>query len=444
MTRVRFAVAPVGHLSLGAARVAVANLLFARRHAGQMLLRFDDTEPERCRPDYAESIAHDLAWIGLVPDAVLHQSERRGLYDDAIERLKRAGRLYPCFESPEELGAKREHRLKRGRTAVYDRAMLRLTDAQRAAAEAGGKRPYWRFRLSDATVQWRDAVLGPRLVKLPSVSDPVLVRADGTPLPLLTGVVDDIALGITHVIQGEDQVTATGLRHDLFAALGADPSRVSFAHLPPLADGGPERLSRRAASRTLRSLRGDGIEPAALLACLARLGSGLPLEPLPIGQLAETFDLAALSRTPVKFDAAQLLAVNHGVLARSAFAAVAGRLPHGATEAFWLAVRGHLDLLTEARGWWDVVAGTIVPPVIEDGQDILPAALKLLPAEPWHGSVCAPWIDALCAATGRAREAVLRVVRLALTGEEQGPDLAELLPLIGRTRTANRLQTAAA
>ena len=443
MTRVRFAVAPAGHLGLGAARVAVANLLFARRHAGQMLLRFDDTEPERCRPDYAEAIAHDLQWIGIVADTVVHQSERLDLYADAIERLKRAGRLYPCFESPEELRAKRERRLKRGQSAVYDRAMLRLTETQRAAAEAGGKRPYWRFRLSDGVVQWRDAVLGPRLVKLQAVSDPVVVRADGTNLPLLTSVVDDIALGISHVIRAEDHITATGLQRDLFAALDADLTRIVFAHLPPLRDGSAERLSRRAAARTVRSLRSDGIEPAALLACLARLGSGLSPEALPIAQLAETFDLSALSRAPVPFDAAQLLVMNRSVLARSAFAAVADRLPHGATEAFWLAVRDHLDLLNEARGWWDVVAGTIVPPVIEDAQDILPAALKLLPAEPWNSSICAAWIDTVCAATGRAREAVFQALRLALTGEEQGPKLDALLPLIGRARTANRLQTAA-
>lgn len=444
MIRVRFACTPAAHLPLGAARVALVNLLLARRHGGQVLLRLDDTDRERCKPEYAEAIVQDLLWLGVEPDATLRQSERQALYAEAAEGLKRAGRLYPCFESDEELRAKRDHRLKRGRPAVYDRAMLHLTAAQRIAAEAGGKRPYWRFRLSDTTVRWHDAVLGPREVKLPSVSDPVVLLADGTPTGTFAGAVDDRALGVSHVIRGDDHVVTTALQLDLMAALDTDPAAIILAHLPPLTDDGSSRWSRRVAHRTLRSLRGDGIEAAALAACLARLGSALPPEPASIDVLAQSFALAGLPPTPTPFDARQLLALNRAVLADLDFPTVADRLPRGATEAFWLAVRGSLDLLNEARGWWDVVAGTIVPPVIEGGREVLTTALRLLPPEPWNGTVCVEWLRSLSQVLGRDSRELLLPLRLALTGEDRGPDLNKLLPLIGRTRTANRLQIAAA
>lgn len=444
MIRVRVACSPTGHLLLGPARVALVNLLFARRHGGQVLLRLDDIDDARCKPEYAEAILQDLHWLGVVPDTVLRQSDRRARHVEAAEQLKRAGRLYPCFESEEELRAKRDRRLKRGQPAVYDRAMLRLTEAQRLAAEAGGKRPYWRFRLSDSTVQWHDAVLGLRTVKLSSVSDPVVLLADGMPTRVFAGAVDDLALGISHAIRGDEHLLSAAVQCDLRAALGGDTAAITFAHLPPLTDDGSSRWSRRVANRTLRSLRGDGIEATALAACLAQPGAGVPVEPLSIAMLARDFDLARQPTEPTSFDAGRLLRLNRALLAQLEFPAVADRLPGGATEAFWLAVRGSLDLLTEARGWWDVVAGTIVPPMIEGGCEILTTALRLLPPEPWSGTVCIEWLRSISQALGHDPRELLLPLRLALTGEDRGPDLNKLLPLIGRTRVANRLQIAAA
>ena len=443
MIRVRFASIPSGHLTLAAARVALANQMHAIRRGGQFLLRFDDADQEHCRPEYVEAIRHDLAWLGCDTGSVLHQSERRGLYADAMEQLKQSGRLYPCFESEEELRAKRDHRLKRGQPAVYDRAMLSLTDAQRQAAEAGGKRPYWRFRLSDRTVEWHDLVLGACSVKLPSVSDPVVARADGTPLPILTSIVDDLALEISDVILGEDHVTTTAIQLDLREALHDAKAGVRFAHLPALADAEGVRPARRAASRTIRSLRNDGMEAMALAAALLqKRAEDLP-ESWTRDDLARAFDLRLVPREPMRFDGNRLLQLNRLVLANLPFAAVVDRLPRGATEAFWLAVRGKLDLLNEARGWWDVVAGTIVPPVIEDGRDIIGKAVELLPSEPWNDRVCTEWLGALSEATQLEHGRLLQPLRLALTGEDGGPELGELLPLMGRARAVNRLQIAA-
>lgn len=442
MTRVRFATIPAGHLSVATAWAALANALHARRLGGDLLLRFDDVEPERCRAEYAEAILHDLQWLGIRPDQVVRQSERIELYADAIEQLKQAGRLYPCFESEDELRAKRDHRQRRGLAQVYDRAMLRLTSEQRASAEAHGKRPYWRFRLSDSEMHWDDAILGRCGVKLPSVSDPILLRADGRPLPLLAGILDDIALDVSHAIHGSDHLTATAIQQDISQALGV-PRAIRYAHLPGIEEPGTAKTARRIAGRTLRSLRNDGIEVVALATYLARLGTSQAPDPMPLEVLVQDFDPARIAASPARFDPAQLLATNRRVLGQFDFAAVADRLPSGATETFWLAVRGKLDLLKEARGWWDVVAGTIVPPAIEQGREILGVAKDLLPAEPWNDDVCAEWVDALSRATRRDPGSLLAPLRLALTGEDGGPELGELLPLMGRARAVNRLQVAA-
>jgi glutamyl-tRNA synthetase len=440
--RVRFAPSPTGWLHVGNARLAVVNWLFARHCGGQFLLRLDDTDPGRSTAEYAQAIGQDLRWLGLEWDETFRQSDRLDRYAAATETLKRSGRLYPCFESEEELRAKREQRLKRGLAPVYDRAMLRLTAEQRAAAEAGGKRPYWRFLLSGGAVGWDDLVLGHRQVKLPAVSDPVLIRADGTPLYTFCSVVDDIDSAITHIIRGEDHVTNTGVQLDILAALGADPGRPRFAHLPLLTDEHGEKLSKRFDSLSLRRLRTDGVEPAAVTGYLARLGSSRDPVPATLAELAADFDFTAFSGSAARFDVAQLQALNRRVLHGMSFAQVAERLPTGATEAFWLAVRGNLDLLNEARGWWDVVAGTIVPPVIEGEGEYLSMAADLLPAEPWDGAVWTVWTEALKARTGRKGRALFLPLRLALTGEEHGPDLKALLPLIGRARAAARLTLA--
>jgi glutamyl-tRNA synthetase len=441
MMRTRFAAVPTGPLTVGTARIALLNFLHARRHGGHLLLRFADMAAQ-ATAEHAAAIEHDLRWLGIDWDATRLQSEHRPAYADAADRLKRAGRLYPCFESEAELRAKRDHRVKRGQPPIYDRAMLRLTGAQLAAAEAGGKRPYWRFLLADRSVEWRDRVLGHREVALASLSDPIVVQADGTPTRAFAGIVDDLATGMTDLVRSETQVTASAVMIDIHEALGGGVAPLCFAHLPPLEDAGEKRLARRVDARTLRSLRHDGVEGAALAAYLACVGTGAPAQAASLQTLAATFDLARFASQPTPFRAAALLVLNREVLQSLDFATVADRLPAGATDSFWLAVRGELDLLNEARGWWDVVAGSIVPPEIPE-RGLLGTALELLPPEPWNGTVWQDWMGALAAATGRGDEALALPLRLALTGEDGGPDLGALLPLIGRARAVHRLQVAA-
>ena len=433
MTRVRFAPTPGGHLFLGAARVALANFLFARRRSGKMLLRIDDLEKRQP----ADPIIQDLTWLGIEWDVTFRQSDRLDLYQQTIGQLKRDGYLYPCFESGEELRAKAEFRRKRHQSAIYDRAMLRLTEKQRNDAEAGGKVPHWRFKLSGRTMEWHDLVAGPRHASLTQVSDPILIKADGTPAPVLASVIDDLDFGTTHIIRAEDNAGNTAVQMELFEVLGLRKP-IRFAHLPALSE---PTAGRRPGGMAVRGLRGDGMEPCAITAALAGLGPE-DGDPPPLDDLAKRFELSTL--TAHRFEVPRMLALNRSVLGNLDFQSVAGRLPSGATEAFWMAVRGRLDLLREARGWWDVVAGTIVPPVMEGDRDLLTAAEALLPPEPWDQSVWTTWIKTLETKTHWTGDALLTPLRLALTGEEHGPDLAELLPLIGRPRASARLAIAAA
>ena len=441
MIRVRFAPTPTGNLFVSGVRVALANYLFARRNSGEMLLRLDDLDPGRSI--HADQIMQDLRWAGIDWTTSFRQSERLDLYQDTIEGLKSDKFIYPCFESEEELKAKQEFRRKRNQSPIYDRAMLRLTDKQRTDAEAGGKRPHWRFKLSGRTLEWKDMILGPRSATLSAVSDPILVRADGSPTPILASVVDDINYRTTHIIRAEDNAGNTAVQIELFEVLRGPKPQIRFGHLPALSDSkaGSAMGGRRAGSLSLRSLRADGVEPSAIATCLvgkARDGD----EPLSLDELAQRFELADLAAS--RFDVTRMLEINRNVLRGLDFATVADRLPPGATEAFWLAVRGNLDLLKEARGWWDVVAGTIVPPVVEGARDLLLTAQSLLPPEPWDNDVWSTWIVDLEHATQRTREDLLGPLRLALTGEDTGPELSGLLPLIGRPRAASRLAIAAA
>ena len=440
--KLRFAPSPTGFLHVGNARIAITNALLALKHNGELILRLDDTDTERSRPEFAAAIEEDLTWLGITWHGLVRQQDRTALYDAAAARLKASGHLYPCFESEEELRYKREQRAKQGKPPVYDRGALKMTPEQLERALANGKAPYWRFKLSTGSREWVDGVLGPRSVKLPPISDPVLIRADGSYLYTFTSVVDDIDMGITHIVRGEDHVTNTGVQLDIFAALGANTAALCFAHLPLLtdADGGP--LSKRLGGLGLRQMRRDGVEPAALVGYLAALGSSQDPRPGLPGDLAPRFDLNSISKSSARFDPRQMLALNRKLLHEMPFDTALPRLPAGATEHFWTVIRGNLDMMSEARLWWDVAQGQTIPLAQEGEAEFLTAALATLPPEPYTPATWPDWTSAVKAATGRKGKALFMPLRLALTGEEHGPDLKDLLPLIGRARAAERLRAA--
>ncbi|MEO5372949.1 MAG: glutamate--tRNA ligase [Alphaproteobacteria bacterium] len=437
---VRFAPSPTGLLHVGNGRIAVINWLFARARGGRFVLRIDDTDTERSQPEFTRAIGKDLAWLGIDWDDEVHQSARFARYREAEERLKASGRLYPCYETPEELDLRRKTLLARGRPPVYDRAALHLDHAARARLEAEGRRPHWRFRLLQQEVSWGDLVRGPCHYHAEHLSDPVLVRADGSPLYTLPSVVDDIDLGISHVIRGDDHVTNTAVQIQLFEALGA--AAPAFAHLPLLTDAGGQGLSKRLGSLSLRDLRSEGIEGPVLSSVLATLGTSGPVEGgLSLTALAAAFDIERLGRAPPRFDVVELRHLNARRLHEMPFGEAASRLAGlglaGIDEPIWTAIRGNLETLSDAQTWWRVCRGTITP-VIEDAA-FARAAADLLPPEPWDEGTWATWTAAVKTATGRKGRALFHPLRLALTGLDHGPELKGLLPLIGAARARQRL-----
>ena len=441
MILVRFAPSPTGYLHIGNARPALLNALFARRHGGKFLLRLDDTDLARSTEAFAIAAREDLAWLGIEPDLFARQSDRKAEHDAAAERLKAAGRLYPCYETPEELDRRRKRQLRRGLPPIYDRAALKLTAEERAAFEAEGRRPHWRFLLHARTVSWDDLVRGPAHIDCASLSDPVLIREDGTYLYTLPSVVDDIDFGITHVIRGEDHVTNTGVQVQIFEALGAAVPVFGHHNLLTTADG--EGLSKRLGHLSLRGLREAGFEPAAVRSLAVLTGSAESVRAVEgFDELAALIDLSEISRAPAKFDEADLDGLNARLVHAMPYAEAAERLramgvPDALGEAFWLAVRANLGKVAEAAEWWRVVEGP-VEPRIEDAA-LITAARETLPDGPFDGDTWKAWTAEVKARTGAKGRALFMPLRLALTGLDHGPDLAGLLPLIGREQALARL-----
>lgn len=433
---VRFAPSPTGLLHVGNVRAALFNWLFAKRHDGTFILRLDDTDRTRSKPEYEAAIERDLKWLGLDWALKERQSERLAHYDAARDRLIAAGRLYACYETPEELEFKRKRLLAHGRPPVYDRAALKLSDADRARLEAEGRRPHWRFKLVAEEVRWDDLVRGPQHIDEASQSDPVLVRADASYLYSFTSVVDDIALGITHVIRGEDHVTNSAAQIQMFRAL--DAAQPVFAHLPLLVDAAGGGLSKRAGSLSVADLRDRGIEALAVCALLARIGTADPVEPVTsLDPLVATVDFARVGRAAARFSEEELAHLSARTLHQLPYAAVRDRLPPNFGEALWLAVRGNLATLADAAAWVEVIGGPLAP-VLEDPPFLGQAAARL-PPEPWDEGTWKEWTVAVSAATQRKGRALFHPLRLALTARETGPEMARLLPLIGRARAAARL-----
>jgi glutamyl-tRNA synthetase len=440
----RFAPSPTGHLHVGNLRTAIHNWLFAKAHGGQFWLRIDDTDTARSEERFVEGIRADLGWLGLVPDGEVRQSERFALYQNAFDRLVAAGRIYPCYESAEELDIRRKILLSRGLPPVYERTALALTPEERSAKEAAGIAPHWRFRLDhDAPIGWNDLVRGEQHFDPKLLSDPVIRRADGSWLYMLPSAVDDIAMGVTHVVRGEDHVSNTAVQVQMFEAMGAPVPR--FAHAA-LLTGSEGKLSKRLGSLGTDHFREIGIEPATLLSKLARLGTADPVEPhVDAAPLIATFDFGRFGRAPARFDEGELVQLNARIIHMLPFGAVKTRLPAGMDAQAWDAIRPNLSTVADAGDWWSIVTGTVAAPALEEGDraycgEAAKVATTLdWSADPWHAMT-----TALKDATGRGGKALFLPLRLALTGRAQGPDMAALLPLIGCEQAVARLEAAAA
>ncbi len=428
----RFAPSPTGHLHVGNVRTALHNWLWAKRHGGRFLLRIDDTDLERSKEEYVAGIRADLAWLGIVPDGEERQSARFALYEEKFEALKAAGRVYACYETPEELDLRRKVLLGRGLPPVYERK----------AADAPvpeGRTPHWRFKLDhDALIEWEDRVRGHQKFDPKLLSDPVIRRADGSWLYMLPSAIDDVEMGVTDVVRGEDHVTNTATQIQMFTAMGARPPH--FAH-EALLTGSEGKLSKRLGSLGMDAFREQGIEPMAVIALLARLGTSDPVDPFTTPQpLIESIDFARFGRAPARFDEGELAQLNARILHQTPYEAVATRLPEGMTEAGWETIRPNLERLSDAAHWWAIVTGEVSASIDPEDRPFLSEAAQLARSLPWSAEIWPALTDALKASTGRKGKALFLPLRRALTGLDHGPDMKALLPLIGKDRAIARLE----
>ena len=440
MTTVRYAPSPTGRLHLGNARPALLNWFFARSHSGTYILRMDDTDLARSTREFADGIERDLAWLGIEPDAVVRQSDRTALYEAAKLKLIASGRLYPAYETEDELDRRRKRARAMGKPPIYDRAALKLTDEDRAKLEGEGRKPHWRFRLDGRPVHFTDLIKGEQTVNTASMSDPVLVREDGSFLYTLPSVVDDIDLGITHVIRGEDHVSNTGTQIEIFEALGGKVP--FFAHHNLLTDAEGQGFSKRLGSLSLSDLREQGYEPLAVAIMASLTGTSLPVEPYEsLDAIARRLELSMISHGPARFDPAELDTLNARILHAMPYEAAQPRLQEIGldNEPLWLANRENLNQFRDIVEWSKLVTGPVEPIILPEDREFIGMARDMLPAEPWDQATWILWTNALKEKTGRKGKALFLPLRMALTGRHDGPELKALLPLLGRKVCQDRL-----
>ena len=440
MTVVRWAPSPTGRIHLGNARPALLNWFFARRTGGRYVLRMDDTDLARSTREFADGIEVDLAWLGVTPDLLVRQSERTALYDQARDKLIAAGRLYPAYETEDELDRKRARARLLGKPPIYDRAALSLTEEDKAKFEAEGRKPHWRFKLDGRPVQFEDLIKGQQTVNTASMSDPVLIRADGSYLYTLPSVVDDIDLGITHVIRGEDHVSNTGTQIEIIEALGGMVP--TFAHHNLLTDAAGQGFSKRLGSQSISDFRTEGYEPLAVAILATLTGTSLPIEPYEsLDAIAEKLELSMISHGAARFDPAELDSLNARLLHTMPYEEALPRLSSMGLEgeAIWLLLRENLVRFPDIAEWSKLVTGPIEPVISDEDREFLDLAKAMLPPEPWDETTWSTWTNALKGATGRKGKALFLPLRMALTGRQDGPELKSLLVLLGRKACLDRL-----
>ncbi|MGB3176927.1 MAG: glutamate--tRNA ligase [Albidovulum sp.] len=437
MTVTRFAPSPTGYIHVGNLRTALMNYLIARKTGGQFILRLDDTDQERSKQEYVDGIKQDLEWLGLTWDRVERQSERLGRYAEVAETLRGTGDLYEVFETPTELDLMRKKLLNMSRPPVYDRAGLTLTADQKDAlrAERDG---YWRFKLDQARTEWMDGILGNVSIDTASVSDPVLIRADGQVLYTFASSVDDIDMQITHIVRGADHVTNTATQVQIMTAIGGTPP--SFAHHSLLTGPGGEGLSKRLGTLSLRDLRAKGVAKEALLSLMARLGSSQPVElMMSLDEIAEGFDLSQFGAAPTKFDAEDLMPLTRARNQVLPFDAVKDRIaglgvPEALAERFWRVAAKNITVLDDLDAWWVLCRDGAEPVIAAEDADFVAQAMAMLPAGPYTDSTWAEWTTAVKEATGRKGKGLFMPLRHALTGQPHGPEMADLMPLLQKIR----------
>lgn len=429
----RFAPSPTGYLHIGNVRTALIAYAYARKMGGKFILRMDDTDLERSKPEFEAAIKEDLTWLGMGWDAYFRQSDRLALYEATKNKLIEIGRLYPCYETAQELELKRKIRLNQGLPPIYDRSALKLTEAEKAAKEAAGIKPHYRFLIAESKIEWIDEVRGSIHFESANLADPIVIRENGSMTYMLTSVVDDIDMGVTHIIRGEDHISNTAIQLQMFEVLGAKLPH--FAHLS-LVKTQEAKISKREGGNDIRSLRNQGFEPMALLSLLGKLGSSQSIEPRSkLADLVADFDISTYSKAPATYNPDDLVRLNQKLVSQMTFEDVKGRAK--IDQTFWEAIKHNISNISEVDSWVEILNHSHTPK--PEDVELLTKAAECLPAEECTVDTYGKWMDALKQKTDRKGKELFMPLRLALTGKENGPELKAILPILGREKVLERL-----
>ncbi len=435
----RFAPSPTGFLHIGNIRTALICYLYAKKQGGKFMLRIDDTDTDRSEERYVDAIKNDLAWLGINPDFEARQSQRHNKYDEAIVKLKESGRLYKCYETAEELDFKRKMQLGQGKPPVYDRTSLKLTEKDIFEFETEGRTPHWRFKLDDEKIVWDDGVRGVIELNPATMSDPILVRENGAYTYMLPSTVDDIDFDVTHVIRGEDHISNTAIQIQIFDALGGKIPKFAHNALIKTKDG---NLSKRDGGGAVSELKSLGIQAMAINSFLAKVGSSDPVELRDsLEDLISEFSIAKFGKSPTMYSFEDISRLNTKALHESKFEDVKGKLPEHITEDFWQNVKANIENLDDVSVWWKICHEDVQANFDNEGDDsFVNDAANLLPdgeitKETWN-----EWLAVIKSGTDRKGKQLFMPLRQALTGMSHGPELKNLLPLIGRDEVLRRLK----
>ena len=431
MLRSRFAPSPTGLLHIGNARSAALNWAYIKNKGGKFILRIDDTDKERSKKEYEDYIKKDLSWLGISWDKTFNQSDRQNIYDKRIQELKDKKKIYPCFESSDELALKKKSQLTSGKPPIYDRSSLKLTDKEIKELLKSGKKPHWRFKLDDTKIQWNDFIKGNVAFESKNLSDPVLIREDGSLLYHLPSVIDDIEEEITNIIRGEDHITNTAFHIQIFEALN---SKVPlFGHHTFLTDNEGKGFGKRLGSLSIKKIKEDGFENITILNYLMSIGTSINLtQETEIDLLVKNFDISILSSSSPKFSIDILRLLNKNILQKYNFNDVKNKFNdlgvNNVDENFWFFIQNNIDFFYECLEWKDIIFST--NSYDSDNPDLLKEAALLIPNEPFNIDTWDEWTTLIKSKTGLKGKDLFMPLRKALTGKEKGPELKYLLPLL--------------
>ena len=436
----RFAPSPTGLLHIGNARSAVINWAHIKNKGGEFILRIDDTDTERSKKEYENKIKKDLLWLGLSWSKTFNQSQRKEIYDKKILFLKESNKIYPCFESLEELSLKRKTLLSSGKPPIYDRSALKLTTDQIEDLITKGQAPHWRFKLEDEIIEWQDLIKGKISFDTKNLSDPVLIREDGSLLYHLHSVVDDIEENITDIIRGEDHITNTAFHIQLFKSLNAHVPR--FGHHPFLTDEEGKSFGKRLGSLSIQKMYEDGFESLTLLNYLLSIGTSKNLsKEKNIDLLVNNFNINSLASSSPKFSINVLKLLNKDMLQSYDFSDVKQKFIDlkikDASEDFWIFIKNNINYFSESLDWISVINSNET--YIDNSNDYLNIAAELLPEDPYDETTWDVWTDLIKNQTGKKGKELFMPIRFALTGRNKGPELKYLLPLLTKKHILKKL-----